>query len=326
MPYASDFRPEAICTPENGRIALRFTDDPDREPVLVENSIRANGTLSWSSIREAIDRHRDPEDKRTLYDVVLHNGRIPDPFAIAVKRLPDTLAVPVSITGEDIYLVLGGWGHGEVYEENLMVIGASGWSLRCASFVRTDEFRHDWDPLREAAMSDEDLIELYANRFLTEINPSLKDPFTIGDYAIENEPLRFEAGSEKELRRRVVEIVQATMADNDLAWPVSVSLQGQYDENHGGEILIFDANGELLQGAEGTEGSASSETLELLSLALDENPFTGWEYVYNDGPSGRRSGYNLHVASIDVEVPRPSAHRRIEALRSNRSRLKCSNF
>jgi hypothetical protein len=235
-----------------------------------------------------------------------------NPGSFEIGRGENHVAVPISIEDTDVLLVVHADGRGEIYQpgNTLHDIGRN--LIRCG-YQLIEIFRHDWNVRESLRLDDQQLRELYEERFDETINPTLDDPFVFGRCRPEGTPLEFLEGSEEQLRRTVADILHAELPADQVRWPIEVKLL-DLDAARARErnpATVWEDGSD----ATGFPITLSETVIPLIERALRENPFEGSRYEYNDGASDRVSGYDETPEEIILYLERPSHHRRLEAKR-----------
>lgn len=131
----------------------------------------------------------------------------------------------------------------------------------------------------------------------------LDDPYFSPD-GTDDKELSFTSGSQEELEQitRVICATEPSLFSQPVKWGENLTIRYEAagDYSDGG----FDAEYSYLP-----EGVPLSQRITtLIELAYEYNSFTGHSWEYNDGAYDRQSGYDKSAITIEVEVPKPSAH------------------
>ena len=162
--------------------------------------------------------------------------------------------------------------------------------------------RLSWSEL--LAANPETLRPLCADLFATQINPACSNPY-IDPARLEFIPPRFLSGSEEELRRLTLAIVQTQpgLFDSRLE-PVTITYRAQTPRKRAGMTLAQQGKTRL------TLGRVTS----LCDLALRLNTFVGIEWKANQPEPNRLGHFEKRVHKVTVTAHPPSAHERAESL------------
>lgn len=180
----------------------------------------------------------------------------------------------------------------------------------------SEEFEHDWDIEEDLLLSDDDLVEIYRQRFENEINPSLNDPFILNGHD-DDKPLTFIRGSYEELERQVTEACHAFMPSN--CGPIHLVFEAPGDERGSCELvdvhIMSEDRGVIWYNSGGSNNNNNlpDEFLKEIKKALDGNWFVGYRTEYNDGPNNRESGYSTYPETLTIVVEKPTSHQRMAA-------------
>jgi len=156
---------------------------------------------------------------------------------------------------------------------------------------------------------DEALHDHATQIFWDEINEQLDEDRVLREDDYGSEALSFENGSEEELERVVRLVLYSFPAiwDNSRE-EVGVTVNAA-SEN---QSACVDDYCELME--DGEISDATKDTLrELIDLGLRWNWPVGFHLEYNDGASGRASGYCESPNTIDYTIQKPSFHELAEA-------------
>lgn len=144
---------------------------------------------------------------------------------------------------------------------------------------------------------------LFMDSVFDEVIDELDDPYFSPD-GTDDKELSFTSGSQEELEQitRVICATEPSLFSQPVKWGENLTIRYEAagDYSDGG----FDAEYSYLP-----EGVPLPERIvTLIELAYEHNSFTGHSWVYNDGAYDRQSGYDKSAITIEVEVPKPSAH------------------
>lgn len=146
-------------------------------------------------------------------------------------------------------------------------------------------------------------FDLFMDSVFDEVIDELDDPYFSPD-GTDDKELSFTSGSQEELEHitQVICATEISLFSQPIKWGENLTIRYEAagDFSDGG----FDSEYSYLP-----EGVPLSERIvTLLGLAYEYNSFTGHSWVYNDGAYDRQSGYDKSPITIEVEVPKPSAH------------------
>ena len=157
------------------------------------------------------------------------------------------------------------------------------------------DFEHAMPITSDLVRPPAEIEREYTDAFWNRANPTLNDPF-LRDLP-PGTPLRFETGSETELRT-LLRVFAWTDPDADLSDGAMLSFQSAVP---GGAPAGL---------AEHSDLAASDRLRRLCAIAAEVLRPTGHDYAHVDGPRHRRSSYGAEPHSIDEYVPKPSGHDR----------------
>ena len=176
-----------------------------------------------------------------------------------------------------------------------------------------EEIAFAWEPSiideLDPEKRDEALHDHAAEIFWDEINEQLDEDRVLQEADYGSESLSFESGSEKELER----VVRLALYSFPSIWDnsreeVSVTVNAA-SEN---QSACVDDYCELME--DGEISDAIKDTLrELIDLGLRWNWPVGFHLEYNDGASGRASGYYESPSTVDYTIQKPSFHELAQA-------------
>lgn len=156
---------------------------------------------------------------------------------------------------------------------------------------------------------DEALHDHATEIFWDEINEQLDEDRVLRESDYGSESLSFESGSEEELER----VVRLALYSFPSIWDSSREEIGvtvnAASEN---QSACIDDYCELME--DGEISDATKDILrELIDLGLRWNWPVGFHLEYNDGASGRASGYCESPNTVDYTIQKPSFHELAEA-------------
>jgi hypothetical protein len=224
----------------------------------------------------------------------------------------------IHILDESILVATFADGSGEVIEES--VLRGTLYHPRNGSVIRTymrygypsQSFRHDWNVAELLTLENDKLLTQCVDRFESEINPGLGDPYRIGALSQAEEPVTFHCGSEEALTAAVRDIVVAHLPVDEISWPVYVSV---IDPNEANEDYPLITLQEIGPNPKSFEVPVSKEMEALVMRVAMENRFSGRRYSYNDGSYIRTSGYNELPGECTFVIERPTRHEKLLAAR-----------
>ncbi len=176
-----------------------------------------------------------------------------------------------------------------------------------------DEINFAWEPSTidglDPERRDETLHDHATEIFWDEINDQLDEDRVLRESDYGSESLTFESGSEEELERVVRLVLYAfpSIWENSRE-EVGVTVNAA-SEN---QSACIDDYCELME--DGEISDATKDILrELIDLGLRWNWPVGFHLEYNDGASGRASGYCESPSTVDYTIQKPSFHELAEA-------------
>ena len=174
--------------------------------------------------------------------------------------------------------------------------------MEMASFHWQEATDQSWEELLTA--SPELLRPLCKLLFETQINPRSLSPY-IDSAILEDIPHQFLTGSEEELRRLTLAIVQTEpgLFDTNLE-PVTVTYRAKTPNKRGGMTRIEQKNASPAQG----------RITSLCDLAARLNTFTGIEWKSRVPNPNRLAHWEKQIHRVRVVAHPPSAHERAESL------------
>ena len=184
----------------------------------------------------------------------------------------------------------------------------TGYAMGCHEENWTDFRWNDQTPLawpELLAADPESLRPLCDTIFHTQLNPRMPNPYIDPD-SLDDIPHVFECGSEDELRRLTVAIVQSEPGLwDDTREPVRVMYRARTPQRRGC-LKRVDRPYE--------ESVASGRLHSLCDLAHRLNMFTGVEYKAWAEEPNRRGHFQKDIRQIIFKVPPPSRHEQAESL------------
>ncbi len=176
-----------------------------------------------------------------------------------------------------------------------------------------EEIAFSWEPSildgLDPEKRDEVLHDHATEIFWDEINDQLDEDRVLREADYGSESLSFESGSEEELERVVRLVLYAFPSIWDGSREeVGVTINAATEN----QSACVDDYCELME--DGEISDATKDTLrELIDLGLQWNWPVGFHLEYNDGASGRASGYCESPRTVDYTIQKPSFHELAEA-------------
>ncbi len=176
-----------------------------------------------------------------------------------------------------------------------------------------EEIDFAWEPSildgLDPERRDETLHDHATEIFWDEINEQLDEDRVLRESDYGSESLSFESGSEEELER----VVRLVLYSFPSIWDNSREEIGvTVNAASGNQSACVDDYCELME--DGEISDATKDTLrELIDLGLRWNWPVGFHLEYNDGASGRASGYCESPSTVDYTIQKPSFHELAEA-------------
>lgn len=148
---------------------------------------------------------------------------------------------------------------------------------------------------------------VYQNELPKLEDKELRDSFDLGDATTS---LEFVCGSESELKR-LTRLAAVTLPELrplfEQYYGIGVSYNSENDYHSGGVAEIDTGHWN------DHEVNLSKQAQQLFDLIFEYNFFTGLHWEYNDGPGGSYTSYEPLPYTIEVDVPAPTQHERLEA-------------
>jgi hypothetical protein len=176
-----------------------------------------------------------------------------------------------------------------------------------------EEVEFTWDPTileaSAAAEIDEVLSDHAHEVFWDEINEQLGEERLLRDDEYSSGGLVFQNGNKEDLEK-VVRLILYSFPSvwEDSRDEIDVMIRANTDNEH----AYLEPDYGLMEDPD-VQDEVKNSIGALVALALSWNEPYGWSLEYNDGASGRASGYYDNAETVDYTIPKPSFHELAEA-------------
>lgn len=218
------------------------------------------------------------------------------------KQLFDDLIYILAHIGDETFLFAGGISNNhlrisEIWELGL-IMRSEGLGVYSNYYDSAKVSDREFEIELEPGYAMRQIHDAVLEEFVSIVNEEPVDPYLLGD-DLDDSPVECVRGDAAELER-VLEWVAIIYGNNDAPYRELTIATGCYD--YMAEIVDYETSG------------ICSSGIEFARLLLDHFEPSGYRWEYNDGHSGRRSGYSQRPHVISISLDQPSALERADAL------------